>query len=278
MLGTDNDTCEVCGGGTAIAHEYPTSRYRRCRACSMLTKPTEREHYDDEYFEDYVGGAYDANLSNRRREAAVRVAWVRRYGARSPLMEIGAASGYFVAAARSAGLTADGIEPAAGVAASARLRNGVDVQAQTLQDLARSGRRFETLCLWHVIEHLPDPVTHVGYLYDLLVPGGKLFAEVPNERSAKAAQLGEKWMHLDPTNHVRHYGPDSMTKLLTSAGFEMLPATTHRMTSYLPLVPSSLVVGPAAYALDSLRTRTLRPVHPFKHELLRVAARRPYGS
>ncbi len=274
----DDALCPLCGGVMPLALEYPGTGYRRCAGCSFLSKNAPIPCYSAEYFDSYPGvdGPYDESPRNRRREADVRVRWIKANGgAGRALMEIGAASGYFVAAARKHGLAATGIEPSAATAKSASHINNVSITAMSLDELANTKSRFQCVCLWHVLEHLPDPDKQVHTLLNLLEPGGFLFAEVPNERSANARHFREKWRPLDPENHLCHYGPKSLRHLFTQGGFEVVSVSTHRGTSYLPLQLRSIPVGAACYLSDSIRAKQLLPKDPDRFDLLRLVARNP---
>src|SRR5918994_4156594 len=138
---SDDLACWTCGTTAAPDPRYPTGGYVRCPACDLVFLPSSererlREIYRPEYFEDYgLGGSYDGDPAQRRRDAQVRLRWVREAGARSGrLLEVGCASGWFLAGARAVGFEAVGIEPAEEMAAAARERSGAPVQATMVED------------------------------------------------------------------------------------------------------------------------------------------------
>lgn len=55
---------------------------------------------------------------------------------------------------------------------------------------------------FHVFEHLPNPVATINKIYDMLIPGGKVFIEVPIETD---------WWNPD---HMHFYNTHSLTILL----------------------------------------------------------------
>lgn len=61
---------------------------------------------------------------------------------------------------------------------------------------------YNLVTLWHVVEHVPDPINLVAYAWDLVKPGGWLSLEVPNaddeliERSSAFASYSYMIEHL----------------------------------------------------------------------------------
>jgi SAM-dependent methyltransferase len=189
---------------------------------------------------------------------------------------VGAAAGHFLAAARGHGFEVSGIEPAPSVAARARERLGVDVRAGFLEDADLPAESFAAICMWHVLEHLPDPRGAVARVREALRPGGFLFLEVPNVASYWARRRGPRWFHLDPAHHVAHYAPSSLGQLMGDAGLEPVLLESFPALGYLRPARAARPAALAAQAreLALLRTAPRRP-HPDAHELLRAVARRP---
>ena len=77
------------------------------------------------------------------------------------LLEIGAASGYFLDAAQKAGFSVSGIEPVTEVAEQARAQFGIGIAIGFLEDIALEPRSLDVVCAWHVLEHLRDPADAV---------------------------------------------------------------------------------------------------------------------
>jgi 2-polyprenyl-3-methyl-5-hydroxy-6-metoxy-1,4-benzoquinol methylase len=279
-------TCWLCGAPAVPSSPYDAVGFARCTTCGFLFQPTrasaeaEARLYDAAYFDGYdqrTGGRadgqghYDLAVSQRASEASLRVKFVQQFSATNgSLLEIGAASGYFVAAAAAAGFTATGIEPSAPQAADARER-GISVQAGTLDDIASSGEQFDVVCAWHVLEHLPVPRAAMQQVRSLVRPGGWLFLELPNVGSVAALRGGTRWAHLDPEAHVAQYTPTQVARLLEGAGLEVVELETFSIRLFSRSRARSL----AHAAFDTVVLQTPALVHPTRHELIRAAARRP---
>jgi 2-polyprenyl-3-methyl-5-hydroxy-6-metoxy-1,4-benzoquinol methylase len=97
------------------------------------------------------------------------------------VLDVGCAHGWFVLAARQAGLDAEGIEPdeeVAGVAA----RNGVRVRVGLFPDVLAPQEQYDVITFNDVLEHLPDVRAAVAACHDHLRPGGLLSINIPNSR------------------------------------------------------------------------------------------------
>jgi 2-polyprenyl-3-methyl-5-hydroxy-6-metoxy-1,4-benzoquinol methylase len=277
---TGHTVCWLCGGRSQLDNRYGSVSLYRCADCGFLFAPersTEELHelYTDEYFEEYSHGeSYTADEVQRRYEARQRLNWMRGVTPFGRLMEIGAAAGIFLDEARKAGYDVFGIEPATGLAESARARFGVDVAIGFIETATIPTEPFDAICAWHVLEHIRQPMAALLRLRKSLGDGGRLFLEIPNIQSDQARRLGPGWHMLDPANHVGFYTTDQLRDVLHQAGFELIETLSVTGLSYLR---PRLALRPANVALrarDTVRTRALqgRP-HPYKHELMRAVAR-----
>ena len=283
MTAATESACWACGAPARSSAEYAAAGLLRCPRCGLLFDPRRgaeqlRELYDESYFEDYGDNAsYWEEETYRRRESAVRVKWLRRHGASGRLLEIGAAAGYFVEAARDAGFDAVGLEPAEAMARRGRERAGLDIHAGFLEDADFPPESFDVIAAWHVLEHIAEPLDALRGVRGALRPGGLLFLEVPNVQGYNARAEKLDWKPLELQHHVAHYGPESLRRLLERAGFEAVRTSTYEFSAYQSLRqhlhPHMVLFH---HVLTSLRKRapTFLP-HPSRHDLLRAVARRP---
>lgn len=96
------------------------------------------------------------------------------------VLEIGCGEGRFLELARDAGIDARGIELSSEAAAAARAR-GLAVDTLQLDDAARTlGGRFDAVCAFQVLEHVPDPLPFLHSALELLTARGRLILCVPD--------------------------------------------------------------------------------------------------
>ena len=259
-------SCWICGADAAPDTRYAGLPLVRCGACGFVFAPVrsaEELHrlYTTDYFDAYPGGqAYDADEVQRRHEATVRMQWLRSHATGGRLLEIGSASGWFLAQARDAGFEVEGIEPAADVAFAATARWNVPVQAATAETASLPDGELDVVVAWHALEHIAAPAGVLERLHAALRPGGLLMIEVPNVESAASRSQGAAWFHLDLAHHVGHYAPSTLADLLQrtrvhpDAGRHVpdrrLPAPRPR-----PQPPRDRVAGQAGGAAPRLAAR-----------------------
>jgi SAM-dependent methyltransferase len=148
------------------------------------------------------------------------------------LLDVGAGRGRFVLSARAAGWDATGIEPSErGV--SAAVAAGARVERAGIAQAVRDTDSIEVVTLWHVLEHLDDPLSGLGRIASWLRPGGTLLVGVPNLDSWQARIGGARWYHLDVPRHRVHFTVAGIEALLVRGGFQPV-RTEHRLLEHNP--------------------------------------------
>jgi SAM-dependent methyltransferase len=200
-------------------------------------------------------------------EAAVRLAWVQRVaGARARLLEIGSATGEFVATAERAGHQVVGLETSEWAARSAKLlTDAVQHSDLTTWRSEHPDERFDAVVMFHVLEHVDVPREFLAEVAEVLQPDGVLVIEVPNGGSEGAREQGVAWWAARPEDHYFHYTPEGLSRLLTAAGWRPRAVTPTRVSVYGQAPWPRRVVGDAA-------RRLLGRSHP--SDLLRATATR----
>src|SRR5439155_16060399 len=155
----------------------------------------------------------------RQLIARHRLASLRPLLGTGPCLDVGAATGSFVAAARAAGIEAEGIERSTEAAAAAQ-RAGLPVYATRLEDFAPA-RPYRALTAFDLIEHLLDPTALLERARAWLVPGGLLALTLPDIGSAPARLLGRRWYFYAPRDHFHYFDRRTIARLLVARGFRV---------------------------------------------------------
>lgn len=262
MVATFSSTsCAVCGSRSAEDF-LRAGRYTiyRCRDCGLGylwpqgDAAALQELYSEEYFrsQDSIGQGYAnyaSEADNHRRTFRDRLRLIGDPGSRRKLLDVGAATGFFVEQAITSGWDAEGIELSHWATTYARDVLGVPVREGTLLEAGFGAAAFDVVTMWEVIEHLPDPRSVLNEVRRVLAPGGIVHLSTPDAGSAVARGLGKRWLGWRKIpEHLFYFDRPSLVRLLESCGFEVL---RHR---YVSLTVSW------RYALERLGTIVGMPV------------------
>jgi SAM-dependent methyltransferase len=275
--------CPACGAGlrrwrtaTASDSRAPRPRYELARCGGCGTAVTLDPPSPEEAAALYEGGAYstppgaiDALIEPLRRLGETdRMRALRGLPAGARVLELGAGDGRFVARMRAAGLDARGVEPSPSARARARER-GIELRvAAPWEADPASGRRTarppeDAIVIWHVLEHLPDPVATLGHARQALGSGGRLVVAVPNLASLQAHLGGDCWFHQDVPRHRLHLTPVGLIAMFARAGLSR-PRLRHLLVEQNPLGMWQTLLNRLTLRRDvafGLVKRSLPPAH-----------------
>ena len=185
-------SCTLCGGSDFKLISEKDSKSKGelivclCNTCSMVSQnpiPTEQEveqYYATEYRQDYKQ-VFEPKLKHVYRAGSLalnRLGFLTKNNVTSgKLLDVGAGGGEFTYVSSQLGFDSTGIEPNIGYSNYAKDQYQVNVKTGQLTDI---DDKFDVITMFHVMEHIPNPVKTFKKLYDLLNENGVLFIEVPN--------------------------------------------------------------------------------------------------
>src|SRR5450759_761513 len=149
---------------------------------------------------------------NRRARA------IEKFVPKGRILDVGCGRGILPALMRERGWEAHGLEFSETSARHARDELRLPVFVGDFLQSSYADSSFDTVVLWHVHEHGPDPVGTIRRTRQTLEPGGLLVIAVPNFESLQARFAGRHWFHLDVPRHYHHFGLTLLSRLLTSNG------------------------------------------------------------
>lgn len=91
-----------------------------------------------------------------------------------------------------------------------------------LKDLKFQDNFFDVVTLWHVIEHLENPIDTIKSVKRVLKEDGILVIAVPNTDSLGFKYGQNFWFHLDSPRHLMLFNKKSLKYLLNNAGFRII--------------------------------------------------------
>ena len=256
----------------------------RCTRCDLhYVRPRLKW---DLILEGYRGGSDENFVAQARfRERTFRksIAKLERM-ARPPgrrVLDVGAAGGSFLAAARERGYEPLGCEPSTWMCAFAKEHYGLDLHPGTLFDMPLERGSLDLVTLWDVIEHTPDPRAVLARVHEVLKADGVLAMSWPDYASLAARLLGSRWPFL-LTVHLYYFTPATMTALLRATGFEPVGYTPYWQILEMGYVGQRAApyLGPLGGVLTGA-LRALRLQHlPFQYQVgqTMVVARKATGT
>jgi SAM-dependent methyltransferase len=236
MVVASSDRISGIGGAFSIV---------KCRSCGLArtnprpTRDTIGAYYPDAY------APYQYTKATLTRRAPPSLA--RRVGRRlvqfnsdrlPPLapghvLEIGCASGAYLAHLGSQGWSAEGVELNAAAAACAEER-GFRVQNCAVEVMQPPIKPPSLVVAWMVLEHLHDPLGALRRFHEWSEPCATLVASVPNFAALGSSAFGSEWYPLHLPCHLFHYDEQSMRSLLAHGGWRLDRVLYHRtLNDYL---------------------------------------------
>jgi SAM-dependent methyltransferase len=200
----------------------------RCDDCQLVFTAQEPSvDYTQSYFACDHEAGYDFSSEFARDLDSARFGAeldrLERMGLLGSVLDVGCATGSFLALAAARGWEIAGVEASSFAREQASARLGLCVPS-SLADLD-PGRRFDVVTLHHVLEHVMDPI---AFLSEEVAPrvGRLLLLEVPNFESLAARASGRSWRHLRPDQHVHHFSRATLAGSVEQVGMELIRSYT----------------------------------------------------
>jgi SAM-dependent methyltransferase len=187
---------------------------------------------------------YAEEIENLRRTYRRYLTKLLNCGAlQGALLEIGCGNGFFLEEALAQGyLVVQGVEPSAVAIAKANPQ----VRARIICDVMRPGllrpAQFDVVCMFQVLDHIPDPRSVLEECFRLLKPEGLVLCLNHNVEAHSARLLGERSPIVD-LEHTYLYNPSTLSRLFETCRFDVLRVgsawNTYSLYYLLRLVPLS---------------------------------------
>jgi SAM-dependent methyltransferase len=215
--------CPLCEGAQSDRIFESTNGYAivRCRECALVftdarTAPPPAQLYP--HFDQSDGVALQSMRSSLSIFLRQRAHVVRKLKKSGRLLDYGCGNGSFAHWMSTTGFEVVGLEPFS--LGSPRISERLTLLREPLESAASRLGKFDVITLWHVLEHVPQPVELLKRLRALLADGGVIVVSVPNFDSLQSKLFKGGWFHLDPPRHLIHFEKDSLVDALGRAELE----------------------------------------------------------
>jgi 2-polyprenyl-3-methyl-5-hydroxy-6-metoxy-1,4-benzoquinol methylase len=240
--------CPACSAVSAAAAEVlcaPVSagevRLRcvlvRCTACRHVfmnpqAQPAELAAFYDENYHVFK----DRPLSSAEIERFIATHFdgeLLNHAAFVPggkFLDVGCGLGDMVAAMQAAGMNAHGIDPSPRAVQVAR-QAGRSVELGDLCDRRYADCEFDSISMYHSLEHTAQPLLMLRECARILKPAGQLTVAVPNIEALNAELFGREWSHLSLPYHLQHFTKRSLERVARRAGLRCTHIATESLVS-----------------------------------------------
>lgn len=195
---------------------------QECSQCKFrFTSPVPEEGQIGKYYEseDYI------SHSNTSKDLISKIYKIARTNALkqkreliqkrvkgSQWLDIGCGTGDFMRECESNGLSIKGIEPSEKARSFGEKEFGLEIYKEDQLKQWQEGS-FDSISLWHVLEHVYPLNDRLLEIKRLLTPAGKAFIAVPNCGSADAKKYRDFWAAYDVPRHLYHFRKEQMIEL-----------------------------------------------------------------
>lgn len=250
---SQNHVCNICGSNS-LSFKYRISNfsYYLCSYCFTLqliplpsTKSIKR--YYAEQFNYSAGLATIARIRARANKILKKIHKIRPDA--KTLLDVGSGLGILIDEANKYGIKSIGIEPSSHLhfLSTQITQNSMNID---LEEYSHLNKKFDVITSIHVIEHVPDPYTHMQTMCKLLNPKGLIFLETPNLNSHLYHFQKEKYTFLTPPDHLYIFSPKSFAVMLNSNIYK-LKYSTYSHSEHLMGIVKSVIKSSNAGSNDA---------------------------
>lgn len=244
------EKCPVCNGINLTPHivcidhsvSHETFNIIRCKSCDLLM--TSPQPTNQELKKYYASDAYISHQTSAKTLLDKIYLLIRNFTLKWKLslieknvalseknvLDFGCGTGEFLRVAKATGWKTQGVEPSENARQQASPLISNDILS-SLQEIS-SGKKFNTITLWHVLEHIPDLNTTLEKLKSLCAENGTIFIAVPNHRSWDERCYKENWAAYDVPRHLWHFSIQNMRILFEKNSLTLLKIIPMRLDAY----------------------------------------------
>lgn len=226
--------CNFCGQSRFKILEEDQTPFKvlKCQNCSLVfvypqSEPGElKDHYDEGYYSEWIY----AEKKKRLKMWSKRLNLLEKHRDGGMLLDVGCGEGTFLKQAQGRGWRVSGTELSSYAAKYASNVLGTDVFCGELEDAKYPDHSFDVVTMWHVLEHVSDPIKYLLEVHRILNSKGLMVIAVPNvndlfiqiayriikRRKLKLFSKDEKELHL------YHFSAKTIKGYLEKTGFECL--------------------------------------------------------
>lgn len=221
--------CDLCGqndfsllfnGSDYLSFSPLIFKVKKCRNCGMVglnPRPKNISSFYGEYRKGSSGKDIFEFLSPNR------IKKVEKFKKRGKILDIGCGQGGFLNTMKENGWKTYGVELSKEACEFARQTYGLrNINNDDLLSVDFPDNYFDVVTLWHVLEHLREPLSTLSKIYKILKKDGILIIESPNFHSLQSRVFKDKWFNLDLPRHLFQFSPATSIHYFNKTNFKII--------------------------------------------------------
>jgi SAM-dependent methyltransferase len=224
--------CGLCSNNQSILCFYKWNfPIVKCSKCSFMETVISNDlDLSSIYTEDYYDGGrkdgyvdYESSQVVLEKEFEALLLYLEKYTTgHDVLVEIGCAKGFLLNKAKSFYDKVIGFEISA-PAIDYCLKHGLEVySSEELNNILPKIPPIDVLIMLDTIEHVKNPKVLIQLLFRKMNNGGIIILTTGDVDSLYSRLTGKLWRLMTPPQHLSFFSVNSMSKMLTDAGFEIV--------------------------------------------------------
>lgn len=222
--------CPLCQANESMLfHSYDTFTLVMCKSCHLIYQL----QVDNVQPEQLINHIYDSDwvamrdiyaMNTFKEHASFSVLLLDMFfRKKGKLLEVGSGTGEFLWLAKETGWQVQGLEPSAVACEYAKERYGLELRNKLWElSLFEKEEKFDAIVFWHVLEHIPSPISFMKQVNSLLAPGGKVLFSLPNQHSLTNVLQGASSPLFIEEDHLIHYAKKHIEQLMALSDFEII--------------------------------------------------------
>jgi 2-polyprenyl-3-methyl-5-hydroxy-6-metoxy-1,4-benzoquinol methylase len=249
-------TCRICNSSDLRLYYTQGNerqfKYYKCQQCSLVNYDLTGGNDQGKYTATYIDPRNTA-LKTNRDQLKTYLFIKRNVKNIGTYLDIGCGNGCLLMLARNDGWQVRGLELSSLYASSIKETLGIDVDVANFLDLPDTvTKQYNLVSMRHVLEHIPDAITAMTKIGNLLLPGGFVVLEFPNIESIEAKnkrfleRIGirnKKYVINYMPGHCNEFCRSSFAYLAQKTGFEIIRWETYSTNAVVDAFYRLIPVG-----------------------------------
>ncbi len=229
MKNFKKNSCSICGCGSIFNYSKNDPYLKGCHDCKIVFTHPLPEGLTEAYDEDYYKIWHEKQLRQRVKLWKRRLEIVKKFCKSGQLLDVGTGDGLFLKVAKSANFNVCGTEISPTAVRAAKNLYDLDIHLTEIENADFEENSFDVITIWHVIEHVKNPLEVLKKVYSLSKPGAVVFVATPN-LDKHVARIGYRLKSNKPypfyspkgEQHLFHFTEYTLERIIKKAGFNII--------------------------------------------------------